>query len=509
MEQINNFIGRLGDKSKRIRRNAEKELVMMGCQAVGPLIDALEDENWRVRWRAVNALGKIGDPSAINPLIKSFSDCLSIQIIAAIALRNIGKPVVVGPLICALEDSGWEIREGAAMALGKTGDKTAVEPLIRSLSDDCASVRQRAVIALGEIGDHSAVLPLIDAFKDEDFLVRWHSSSALGKIGEAAEEPLLQALRDVDREARYWAIRALHRVKSIRAVKLLIGALEDEIMKIRLSATAALGDIGDSRATHPLIKALKDDYMAVRLHAAEALGKLGDLSAIEPLLGILGDNRYAVREAAAISLNKLREPIIGPILRKLNAESGFVHDGRVLTRERKCFSFALEPLIQALYKGNTATRLAASVALGMIGGPRPVEPLTYAVNNDKDKDVRMAAVQSLGKIGGGRAKKVLRCALSDTSPEVCSKALGALTFLRDTSAVEPLLKALRDEDKEVRQSVAEDMGYIGGGNRKAERMIRTALANIEEDIREEATHALEAMEEEKERETAYTESWEA
>lgn len=220
------------------------------------------------------------------------------------------------------------------------------------------------------------------------------------------------------------AVRALRGIKSIRAVKLLIGALEDEIMMIRLSAAAALGDIGDARATHPLIKALKDDYMAVRLHAAEALGKLGDLSAMEPLLGILGDNRYAVREAAAISLTKLMEPVIGPILRKLKVKSRFIHDGRVRTRERKRYSATLEPLTQALYKGNAATRLAASVALGMIGGPRPVEPLTYAVKNDKDKNVRMAALQSLGKIGGGRAKKVLKRVLNDDSPEVRSKALG-------------------------------------------------------------------------------------
>ena len=170
---------------------------------------------------------------------------------------------------------------------------------------------------------------------------------------------------------------------------------------------------------------------------------------------------------------------------------------------------ALEPLVQALHEGDAATRLAASVALGMIGGPRPIEPLTYAVNNDKDKDVRMAAVQSLGKIGGTGSKEVLKRALNDDSPEVCKKALGQLVLLHNISAVEPLLKAFRDGDKEIRWSVAEDLGYIGGRNKKAERIIRVALENVEDDIQEEADHALKIMEEEKEHEALYTEIWEA
>ncbi len=57
------------------------------------------------------------------------------------------------------------------------------------------------------------------------------------------------------------------------------------------------------------------------------------------------------------------------------------------------FKAALKSLTKALYKGETATRMAAALALGMIGGPRLVEPLTYAVDNDKDRDVQIAAVQ--------------------------------------------------------------------------------------------------------------------
>ncbi len=120
-------------------------------------------------------------------------------------------------------------------------------------------------------------------------------------------------------------------------------------------------------------------------------------------------------------------------------------------------------------------------------------------------DVRMAAVQSLGKIGGTGAKEVLKRALSDNSPGVCLKVLGTPSFLCDTSAVEPLFKALRDKNKEVLWSAADDLGYLGGGDRVAERMIRVALENTNDDIQKETTHALEIMREEREHEVLYSE----
>ena len=92
------------------------------------------------------------------------------------------------------------------------------------------------------------------------------------------------------------------------------------------------------------------------------------------------------------------------------------------------------------------------------------------------------------------------------SPEVCKKALGQLALLRNISAVEPLLKALRDDNKEVRWSAAEDLGYLGGGNKAAEHLIRVALENVEDDTREDTVHALEIMEEEREHHVLYAEN---
>jgi len=126
--------------------------VLSNLKGINPLISALKDESWRVRQAAAYALGEIKDPRAVEPLIS------------------------------ALKDSDWRVRRGVAYALREIKDPRAVEPLISALKDSDWRVRQAAVIVLGEIKDPRAVEPLISALKDIDPNVRWPAAEALKKI---------------------------------------------------------------------------------------------------------------------------------------------------------------------------------------------------------------------------------------------------------------------------------------------------------------------------------------
>ena len=74
MNNIDQLISKLGDKSRRNRLQAERELVRMGKLVVELLIHALEDDNRTVRCRAASTLGKIKDARAVIPLIRKFAD---------------------------------------------------------------------------------------------------------------------------------------------------------------------------------------------------------------------------------------------------------------------------------------------------------------------------------------------------------------------------------------------------------------------------------------------------
>jgi len=219
---------------------------------------ALRDEDCWVCLLAAEALGKIGDPRAVDPLIVALQDEDSdVRWHAATALSMIGDLRTVEPLITALGNADWNVRGNAALALGGIDDKRSVEPLITVLGDEEPYVRERAVKSLGRIGDPRAVEPLIVALQDEDShdedsAVPWHAALALGKIGDK------------------------------RAVEPLIVALQDE--NVCVFAALALGRIGDLKAIPALEKAIYDSDKISGDEAKEALGKIKSSDAYKEYL---------------------------------------------------------------------------------------------------------------------------------------------------------------------------------------------------------------------------------
>lgn len=209
-------------KDAKVREAAAEALEKIGDpRAVEPLIAALRDNVW-VRRAAAEALVKIGAP-AVEPLIAALGDKDSdIREAAAEVLGAIGDTRAVEPLIAALRDWDKDVREAAAVALGKIGDPRAVEPLIAALRDEqLGNVRRAAVEALGRIGDPCAVEPLITAIRDENSIVREAAAEALVKIGAPAVEPLIAALRGEDPLVRLVAFEALGKMKDPRAAEAL------------------------------------------------------------------------------------------------------------------------------------------------------------------------------------------------------------------------------------------------------------------------------------------------
>ena len=64
------------------------------------------------------------------------------------------------------------VKSCAALALGEIGNPKAVKPLIQILSDENPEVRRNAALALGAIGDQKAVKSLTVGLQDGDETVR-------------------------------------------------------------------------------------------------------------------------------------------------------------------------------------------------------------------------------------------------------------------------------------------------------------------------------------------------
>ena len=114
-----------------------------------------------------------------------------------------------------------------------------------------------------------------------------------------------------------------------------------------------------------------------------------------------------------------------------------------------------------------------------------LEPLIKALG-DEDSWVGKSAAESLGKIGDKRAVEPLIKALGDKYEYVRNSAVDALGEIGDKRAVEPLIKALGDEDWRACNSAAIALGKIGD-----KRAVEPLIKSLEDkDVRYNTTIAL-------------------
>ena len=148
IKDVKRLIKTLKDKDSNVQGEAVGALIEIGKPTVELLIRALKDKD--TRDFAILILGQIGDARAVDPLIQALKDeDKRMRVSAAGAFREIKDSRTIEPLTKALEHEEVYLRIDAAEALGKVGDVRAVEPLTQALSHE--SVRRSAEKALEEI----------------------------------------------------------------------------------------------------------------------------------------------------------------------------------------------------------------------------------------------------------------------------------------------------------------------------------------------------------------------
>lgn len=161
-------IVRHGDKDRRVRMVACWALARVGDERAAPVLgEALKDDDAQFRAAAAQSLAELNFPEAIETLINSMSDDISV-----------------------------EVRVAAAYALGLQGDNRALDPFIAKLHelDEQPSVRGMVAEALADLGDRRAVAALIAALTDDSAEVRFWSAFALGRLGDRRALPELRRL---------------------------------------------------------------------------------------------------------------------------------------------------------------------------------------------------------------------------------------------------------------------------------------------------------------------------
>jgi HEAT repeat protein len=279
-------------------------------ELVTALLQAVDDENSKVRSEAIYTLGVVGR----MPLAAAQQEAL----------------------LKALDHYDPAIRAGAARVIGRLQVSDAGDALVKAINDSNEQVRYAAMRALGDIREPRAVEALTDQLtfygKGEG---AWSALHALATIAHASSVPLFKArLADRDPSIRRAAMEGLARAKDPSEIPALeVAAGNDESEAVRAAAAFALQSLGrnyvprlvesmDSAKMAPqiagylvelgpgivasLLSHLQDQDPAIRGNVAQALGAIGGEAAITALEPLLQDPDRSVVEAATRAIERAK-----------------------------------------------------------------------------------------------------------------------------------------------------------------------------------------------------------
>jgi HEAT repeat protein len=338
----------------------------------------------QVPTRAARALGRLGDPEAVEPLIACLddNDWVGRKNVLLYALASIDDPRVVDPLkenYFLAYDEDTKIR--VIHALIKFNHPPATRELLEMLAGKKAKLRDAATKALIELGDPNTALQLAKQLVNDKNWEKPRQAAAqvLVSLGAHAATPLVNAIGNSRYSTDKITLNTLVGIGT-PVVEPLIGKLKDDRDDIRKFTCRVLGQIGDSKAIQPIVNIVKDEKNSGELRetAAKTLVQLGwepddEESKIWCSLARRDWDELVTYGTAAVD----------PLL-VLNDGYTFQGEESKLATEtlKRIGTSAVEPLIAALNHDDWQLQKMAAVALALIGDPKSVDPLKEAFKND-------------------------------------------------------------------------------------------------------------------------------
>ena len=319
------------------------------------------------------------------------------------------RAISVPALIAYLSDKDNGVRGGAADALGKIGDESAVQPLVTLLNapDTTPDLKRIATGAIALIAAPSCEPSLTEAVTNvaADNDARAQAALGLGKIATpSAIATLVRALNDDDLKLRSAVVAALAsagQTSSPRARQTaltgLIGALQDSNASVRLGAAQTLQTLHAPEANAALTQALQTNKDApdVRSAAAAALGFKDNRPGIAPLIAALSDPDGSVATAAQQAVTAIGPAAVPDLLAVLQrGGTDALYAAQALGQQG---TPALPALRQAVGTATPMTQRWIAVALGTVGTAE-ARPALEQLAQSPDSDVKYVAQQQLNRL---------------------------------------------------------------------------------------------------------------
>jgi len=308
--------GVLLDEITRILRKEDLELLdstvsilkLISPEINQDVIKLLLSNDFIVKKNAITLTGKLKLKDAVYPLIPGLDNIYSEVSVATIeALGEIGDLSAIPELLDVLnvEDISFEYTDidmkfyimNAIKKIYSTNRDADFNILFSHLNSDSETLKESIAFILGEIGNEEFAQPLIDLLKIRNLDVKKNAIIALGKIGNIA--PILSLIEILENPDSYWLIKKVamdaiynifqrnwYRVKGEdldleRTLNKHIATLTDylkqseaENTKVKVSVIKFLEIYGGGSALSSLLSRVNDTNRGVRIHASNAIKKI-------------------------------------------------------------------------------------------------------------------------------------------------------------------------------------------------------------------------------------------
>ena len=422
-------IGRTGDK-----------------RALAALVKALDDKQASVRTLACLGLAQIDDPKAVAALAGALADSRKPEPTRAACAYGLGvrkSPAGLAALLGALADNRGDAQRLAAWALGQIGDPKTLGPLIRGYFSRAGRPAPEMVWAIGRTSgvvpaDKRAVAVVVDYPMAGGKFVQTQAIAELpGALPQAPTSSKL-VVDHADEIAR-GLIDALAEHRDV--VVSVLADLDATPNRLSLGALAVPTDQNDPRlaaaldtiaiAIAPAIKErLAADDPKVRALAVSVLAKLdGKVTGADAMIeAALTDPTDQVRGAAmnavatlAVRRGAAPAALVATLVKQLQTAPWADRRVAALAIGSLGPHADLGALAKAASDPSNFVREAVATAYGTIGSATVVDPL-LTLSRDPYPSVRAAAAEALGRVPGDAAKKRRIELATDPDPAVQAAA---------------------------------------------------------------------------------------
>ena len=444
---------RTGDSARR-----QRLLPLLGARRgiVGELTLCLDDSDPAVRALACDALGRIGDTSAVAQVFSLVGDAdARVAQSALAAVQCLGSDEARRQALAAARSPDLRMRRAALRIVSYFGYPEGLDVLLEAATDDDERIREAATAGLALLDDPRALAALVKAALHPSGPTRAATMRALAQAAKTPEvlQALGSGLADEDAWVRYYACQSLGKLNVTSATGKIEGLLEDPAGQVRVAAIEAIARLGGDRALAVLERASQASDPDVRRAALAGLGRLRRPGAFALLLRAF-DSDDAVTRLAAIAA--IADSAFGDDAVRALARAGADPDERV--RAAAFSLLAIRPdvsasrwLIERLAVDGDRDRAVTALAQQVDGR---VETILSALETS-DRTTSTSLVEALLRMRRPAGNAAAAAALQMENVYARRAAAAALANV-DTPAVKDALAqgATLDPDPEVRRICA-------------------------------------------------------